>query len=109
EARARSNWRARGAEITEHERRLTEMPQAAAEPEPAVARDYARDIGAMRCQKAPQPRAAMRNNVRLHPATLRAGVDNEHGLAIAPWVNSVRSSASSVFEPQSFRLRRQPR
>ncbi len=36
--------------------------------------DYARDIGAVRCQKSLQTRPAMRSRFRFHPATLAVRV-----------------------------------
>jgi hypothetical protein len=57
-------------QVPEHERRLVEMTQAAPQPDPIIAVEYARDIGAMSCQKTVQPPLQMRDRFRLHAATL---------------------------------------
>jgi hypothetical protein len=49
---------------------MNEVTQAAAQPNPILATDYARDINAMRCQKTVQPPITMRDRVRFHAPTL---------------------------------------
>ena len=77
---------ARFTEVTEHERGLIQVTQAAAQPDPVIATDYARDIGPMRCQESVEPPIRMRRCFRFHPPTLIASPRSRH-----------------------FRLRRQPR
>jgi hypothetical protein len=85
-----------------------EVPQTAAKAQPVVARDYARDIRAMRDQKALQSRAAMRSRFRVHPPTLCGRAGSSPGAMVCS-VHSVRSSVPSVFQTQTLWLRRQPR
>lgn len=60
----------RRAGVAEHEGRLVEVPQAAAEPEPIVAGDYTtRDICAVVRQKTLHPAPMKRSHFRFHPAT----------------------------------------
>jgi hypothetical protein len=49
------------------------MTQAAPQPEPIVAGEYARDIRAVRCQKALQPAAMMSCCLCLHPSRYHQG------------------------------------
>ena len=65
---------------------LIQVTEAAAQPDPVIATDYARDIGPMRCQESVEPPIRMRRCFRFHPPTLIAAPRSRH-----------------------FRLRRQPR
>ena len=97
------------AQIAEHERRLIQVAEAAPQAEPIVAGDYARDIRAVRCQKPPQSRAAMRRDFWVHPRSLPPRISLRHGFEGCFSESSARSSVVSVSQSQSLWLRRQPR
>lgn len=99
------------AEVTEHEAGLTEVAQAATEPEPVVALDYTRDIGAVAGQKLRETRT-MNRRLRFHPPSVAraeprtpSGVRPAHRASVLSGFPSV----ISVSIHPSLWLRRQPR
>jgi hypothetical protein len=57
----------RTAEVPVQERRSIKIPRAATQPQPVVARDYARDIPVMRRQKLPHAAAGADEKLFSHP------------------------------------------